>query len=137
MPGTHTEVYVHLVWSTWDRIPLLHGQSERAAYACIRAECVALKAEVLALGGIEDHVHLLVKMPSTVSLAIFMNQIKGATSHLLTHRTDNIGFKWQGGYGAYSVSREHVPLVTRYIERQREHHSAGTLNPDLEAVDAF
>jgi len=62
-----------------------------------------------------------------------MNQIKGASSHLLTHQTDDIGFKWQGGDGAYSVSRDQVPVIARYIERQREHHGNGTLDPALEA----
>lgn len=132
MPGTHTEIFLHLIWSTWDRIPLLHGEVERVAYASIRAECAAMKAEVLALGGVEDHVHLLVKLPATVSVATFMNQVKGASSHLLTHRTANIGFKWQGGYGAYSVSRDHLSVVSRYIERQKEHHAAGALDPNLE-----
>ena len=132
MPGTHTEVYIHLIWATWDRIPLLHGESERVAYACMRSECAALKVEVLAMGGVEDHVHLLVRMPATVSLAKLVNQVKGASSHLLTHQTGNEAFKWQGGYGAYSVSWEHVPAVKRYIEHQRIHHSDDTLDPVLE-----
>lgn len=132
MPGTHTDVYIHLVWSTWDRIPLLRGESERVAYACICAECAALKVEVLAIGGVEDHVHLLVRMPATISLATLMNQVKGASSHLLTHRTGNDAFRWQGGYGAYSISRQHVPVVKQYVEHQKTHHSDGTLDPFLE-----
>jgi REP element-mobilizing transposase RayT len=89
---------------------------------------------VLALGGVEDHVHLLVRIPATVSVAALMNQVKGASSHLLMHRTGNEGFKWQGGYGAYSVSRDRLSIVTRYVECQREHHDGGTQDPALEKV---
>ncbi|HEX6799152.1 MAG TPA: IS200/IS605 family transposase [Ktedonobacterales bacterium] len=85
MRQSGSAVYVHFVWATWDRLPLLSQEVERAAYRGIGAKCTELGAEVIALGGIEDHVHLLVHMPSTTSIAQFVGQVKGASAHLITH----------------------------------------------------
>jgi REP element-mobilizing transposase RayT len=96
-----TQIYVHLIWSTWDRLPLISPELREAIHACIQAECRELKADVLALGGVEDHVHLLVRLPTTLPVATLAKQVKGAPSHLVTHRLEHQdGFKWQGGLGA-------------------------------------
>jgi REP element-mobilizing transposase RayT len=130
-----TQLYVHLVWATWDRLPLITDLVERLVYPAIRAECTGLGVEVLELGGIEDHMHLLARIPTTVSIAELAKQVKGASSHLVTHRSGSEQpFKWQGGYGAFAVSRSVVPQVGRYIQRQREHHEANRLDLDLETI---
>jgi putative transposase len=122
-----TQLFVHLVWATWDRLPLVTAELRPAIYGCIQAECSGLGAEVVAIGGVEDHVHVLVRLPTTVSVAELVKQIKGASSHLVTHRLGKWGeFKWQGGYGAFTVSRSEVPIVRRYVLRQEEHHRAGS-----------
>ena len=132
-------VYVHLVWATWDRLPLLVGEIERRVHRAIAATCVELGAEVVALGGVEDHVHLLVALPATVSLAAFVGHVKGASSHFASHETlkarDDSGFfKWQGAYGAVSVSPDALGEVSSYIAHQREHHASNTLVADWENV---
>src|SRR4051794_37480960 len=100
MREPYTQLYVHLVWSTWDRQPLLTPELARAIYACMQAECRQLKVDVLAIGGTVDHVHRLVRIPTTVAIATLVKQVKGASSHLATHRLDTAnGFKWQGAYG--------------------------------------
>ncbi len=58
-----TYMFVHLVWSTWDRVPILTAMRKEAVYSCIQAECSKLTAEVVAIGGTEDHVHLLISYP--------------------------------------------------------------------------
>src|SRR5947209_2742512 len=79
----YTQLYIHLVWSTWDRLPLLTPELKATVYVCIQAECHALNTDVIATGGIEDHVHLLVRIPTTISIADLVKQIKGASSHLV------------------------------------------------------
>jgi REP element-mobilizing transposase RayT len=81
-------------------------------------------------------VHLLVGLPATISLAEFVRQVKGASSHLATHeaRTNGAFFKWQGAYGAVSVSPNSLPEVSDYIARQREHHAMNTYRPDWEHI---
>lgn len=127
-------IYVHVVWATWDRLPLLAGEFERAVHRAIGAKCEELGAEVIALGGVEDHVHLLVALPATIALADFVGKVKGASSHLATHRAlpDSAFFKWQGAYGAVSVSPRDLPEISGYIARQKEHHTTGGLVPDWE-----
>ena len=85
----HTELYVHLVWATWDRLPMLTAELAPAVYACIQAECRELKVEVVEIGGLENHVHLLVRMHPAVSVATLAKQVKGASSHLVTHRLEH------------------------------------------------
>ena len=129
-----TAVYVHVVWPTWHRLPLLTGELVHQIYRAIGAKCTELGAEVVALGGIEDHVHLLVRLPSALSVAELARQVKGVSSHLATHTLlgrDDF-FKWQGAYGAVSVSPRHLPQVSAYVAHQREHHAAGSLIAALE-----
>jgi putative transposase len=133
MRRPNSELYVHVIWATWDRLPLLSGELQPAVYACIQAECAALNTEVIAIGGVEDHIHLLVRLPSTVSVASLVKQSKGASSHLVTHRlAHEDGFRWQGAYGAFSISASDVPRVRDYILRQEQHHRDHTLDTDLE-----
>jgi REP element-mobilizing transposase RayT len=133
MRHKHTELYLRLVWGTWDRLPLLTPDVQAPLYACIQAECKALGVEVLAIGGITDHVHLLVRIPPTISVAELVKQVKGSSSHLVTHRLPGGGtFKWQGGYGAFTVSTSEVPRIREYILRQEEHHRDRTLEEKYE-----
>ncbi len=133
MRHVQNAVFVHLVWATWDRLPLLTGAVEREARRAIEAKCGELGAEILAIGGVEDHVHLLVRLPATLAVADLMKHVKGASAHLVAQRSHaNQFFKWQGGYAAFSVSVGHLTRVTRYIAQQREHHAANTLIPALE-----
>jgi REP-associated tyrosine transposase len=69
--------YVHIVWSTWDRLPLLSGEIERRVHRAIAAKCTELGSELVALGGVEDHVHLLIGLPATISRAQFVGAVKG------------------------------------------------------------
>jgi REP element-mobilizing transposase RayT len=123
-----------LVWATWDRLPLLVGEVETCAHRGIGATCARLGSEVTALGGVADHIHLLLRLPLTLSVAELVGQVKGATSHLLTHEvlTDGSFFKWQGSYGAVSVSPRHLPVVAAYVTHQRTHHAEGSLRAGLE-----
>ena len=126
-----TQLYLHLVWATWDRLPLISPELRPAVYGCIQAECRSLGAELLTIGGIEDHVHVLVRIPTTISVAGLVKQTKGASSHLAAQRLGKT-FKWQGAYGAFTVSRADVPRIRAYILRQEEHHRSGELNPAME-----
>jgi REP element-mobilizing transposase RayT len=133
MRHVQNAVFVHLVWATWDRLPLLTGAVERDAHRAIEAKCGELGAEVLVIGGVEDHVHLLVRLPATLAFADLMKHVKGASAHLIAQCTHaDQFFKRHVGYAAFSVSVGHLSRVTRYIAQQREHHAANTLIPALE-----
>jgi REP element-mobilizing transposase RayT len=130
---THLAVFIHLIWATWDRLPLVTEEIQRPVYRAIEAKCRELKAEVVAVGGVEDHVHLLVQLPATLSVADLMSHVKGATSHLMTHQlASDRFFKWQGAYAAFSVNPVQLDSLIAYIVRQPEHHASTSVIPEWE-----
>jgi REP element-mobilizing transposase RayT len=133
MRRTKVALFVHFVWATWDRMPLLTGETERRIYHSIQATCVELSAEAIALGGVEDHVHLLVRLPVTLAPALSVKQVKGSSAHLATHMiAPDRFFKWQGSYAAFSISSNDLDRLCAYIAHQKEHHRRGTLIPEWE-----
>jgi REP element-mobilizing transposase RayT len=125
--SSRVDVYVHAVWSTWDRAPFLTKDVREHVYLCIRSECAKTGSEVIAIGGIEDHVHVLFRLAATASVASVVKQMKGSSSHLTNRKLLPRSFRWQGGYSAGSVSRRSLPHVIDYIARQEEHHRNRTV----------
>jgi REP element-mobilizing transposase RayT len=135
MRHSKIELYVHLVWTTKGRESLLRDAIERAAHRSIEQQALAMGCRALAVGGMPDHVHLLLAIPSTKSVSQVVNRIKGVSSRLLNDQPGCSGaFRWQEGYGALSVSRSHVSRVISYIKGQREHHASGRLWPECEGT---
>ncbi|MDO8588999.1 MAG: transposase [Armatimonadota bacterium] len=132
MRNPYTQLYVHLAWATWDRLPFLTNDLKEKVYACIKSECVALGAEALAIGGTEDHVHVLARIPTTAPIALLVKQMKGSSSHLVTHVLGVSAFKWQGAYAAFTVSKSLGRAVRDYIAGQEQHHAARTTDQDME-----
>jgi putative transposase len=128
-------IYVHLVWATWDRLPLITPAIERPLHRVIASEAQKMGCTLLALNSVPDHLHILVRMPSTVAVAELVKQLKGVSSHFVNDTLKpELPFKWQGFYGAFSVSRWDVEQIVAYIQRQKEHHEVGTLIAELESV---
>ncbi|MCX8062573.1 MAG: IS200/IS605 family transposase, partial [Anaerolineales bacterium] len=108
---------------------------ERRLYRNIESEAQKLGCTVLALNGTEDHVHLLVTIPSTLTVADLLKQVKGVSSHFVNEvLKPPAQFKWQGSYGAFTVSRWDVDKIKKYIKRQKEHHRNNELLPEFEAT---
>ncbi len=87
---------MHFVWSTWNRREWLTPDVAEPVYRCIVAECRTVRAEVVALNGTVDHVHLLVRIPSTVTIANLAQRAKGASSHLVNQVIGREGFQLAG-----------------------------------------
>lgn len=126
-------LYLHLVWATWDRLPLITPEIERRLYRCIESEARDEGCTVLALNGVTNHVHLIVSFPTTITIANLVKQVKGVSSHFVNAvLSPDTRFKWQGSYGAFTVSRWDVDKIVRYVKRQKEHHAANDLQPEWE-----
>jgi putative transposase len=96
---------------------------EEALHAAMTAKCRALGCPPIAVGGVEDHVHLLVSLDPAMNVAKLVKDVKGSSSHLMTHGlAQGSQFRWQSGYGAFSLRHDDVPTVRRYIAQQKEHH---------------
>jgi REP element-mobilizing transposase RayT len=88
---------------------------------------------VLALNGDSMHLHLVVSLPTTITIAGLVKQVKGVSSHFVNETLQpETQFKWQGGYAAFTVSRWDVSRIVGYVKRQKEHHAAGDLWGELE-----
>lgn len=133
MRDTYHRLFVHAVWGTWDRLPLITPRVEAMVYADIRVECSKIKAELLEIGGIEDRIHVVVRIPPALSIADLLKQIKGASSHLTSHTNSaDDFFKWQGAYAALTVSESDLPRVRAYVRNQKAHHRSGELLAEYE-----
>ncbi len=129
-------IFIHFVWATWDRLPLITPELEERLYRNIASSAVSLSAKVLAINGVPNHVHVLLAMPSTVTIADMVKKMKGTSSHFVNDQLHpETGFKWQGYYSAFSVSRWDLPKIINYIKNQKTHHASDDLWDDLE--DAF
>lgn len=131
MRAPWTQLYLHLVWAIWNRAPILTPHMRDAVDRCIRADCVRMGVEVVAFGGVADHVHLLVRIPTTITVADLVKQVKGSSSHMLGQRM-RVAFRWQGGYGAFSLTTSHVERIRIYVLNQEQHHADGNAYPPLE-----
>ena len=123
---------VHLVWRTWDSLPIIEPGCERRLHRAMEAEAQDMGCTVHAIGGTAEHVHLLVSIPPTLAVSDLVKQVKGTTSKFANEVLTPGRFKWQGHYGAYSLSPEDLDVVKEYIRRQKEHHAEGHLIPALE-----
>jgi len=135
MRAPFTQLYLHVVWATWDRLPLIEEDIEPRIYAAIAAKCHSLKCVPVAIGGTSDHVHLLVRLPTTVTVADLVKGVKGSSSHLVTHEiAPGEFFKWQGAYGAFTLRKDDVPILEAYVRNQKTHHAEGTVRDEWEQV---
>ncbi len=107
MRRSKSEVYLHFVWTTYQRLPLVTPQIEQSVYALIQAEAKNCRVEVLAIGGMPDHVHLVVKKPTTISEAQLMQRVKGVSSTAMRNEAAASGgmFRWQENYGVFSFHK--------------------------------
>ena len=125
--------YLHFVWGTWDRLPLVTEDIERGVHRYISQVCNDDRCDVLAVGGMPDHVHLLVALPGTLGYSDLMKHVKGGSSRLVTEKLKpGEWFAWQGHYGVTAVCPSHKDAVIRYILNQKQHHADGTLWPHAE-----
>ncbi|MCA8914194.1 MAG: IS200/IS605 family transposase [Planctomycetes bacterium] len=123
MGHTYTNLNYHLVFSTKDRAPLITSSLRPRLYAYVGGIIREVKGEMLAIGGVDDHVHILCRLGTAVSLADALRQIKGSSSKWANEELKpGNKFAWQTGYAAFSVSQSKTPNVGRYIAEQEEHH---------------
>jgi len=127
------EIYLHLIWTTWDREPWISSSWEEEMFAIIHGALDTQRSFLLAAGCVEDHVHLLVSLHATTCVGDLMKAVKGTSAHYGARHVPL--FKWRPTYAAFSVSRWNVPSLKKYIRNQKGHHSVGTTKEALETSD--
>jgi REP element-mobilizing transposase RayT len=115
--------YMHCVFSTRGRLALITPELQPRLWAYIGGIARENGMKAIAVGGIADHIHVLLSLPATISFAKAVQLIKGGSSkwvHEEFPRSKDFG--WQDGYAAFSVSRSQLDKTADYINNQKEHH---------------
>ena len=133
--SSHHGILVHVVFSTKYRKPLLHELWRDNLFAYIGGTIKDHKAVWLKSGGVEDHVHLLIKFNPTFAISSTIQLMKSNSSKWINegHTVKN-AFQWQPGYGAFSVSQSMADQVKNYIANQIEHHRKLTFREEYLAI---
>jgi putative transposase len=134
MPSTHISLHLHLVFSTKERKPLIAGEWRDRLHAYLGGIVKGLGGVPLAIGGTEDHVHLLVGLNSSHRLDYFMRDLKADSSEWVHKEIGQRMFGWQKGYGAFSVSPSNIEAVKRYVINQERHHRRKTFQEEYVAL---
>jgi len=131
MSSTYLSLHYHLVFSTKDREPWIDPTWRDRLHEYLGGTIKGLGAFPEIVGGVADHVHLLVGLKATHCLADFMRELKKASSVWVHEQINLPGFAWQEGYAAFTVSVTSRADVRDYIARQEEHHRGKTFRQEL------
>ena len=112
--------YIHVIFSTKDRRKTIAKKLQSELWAYIAGTCKKNGIITAAVGGVEDHMHILLDLPPKLPLAKAVNILKANSSRWMGERIEE--FFWQEGYAAFSVSASNLDMVTRYIQNQEAHH---------------
>jgi putative transposase len=123
MPSAFTQNFYHAVFSTKHRANLITPDLEARLYPFVGGIVRDLRCTLVAINGMPDHVHLLIRYRADLSHSEMLQQIKGRSSKWVNETFTEVGrFAWQEGYGGFTVSKSVAPDVEAYIARQKEHH---------------
>ena len=117
MSHTYQHNPVHIVFSTKDRRKLIPEESKARLWAYLAGVCKKQRIFVHEIGGMEDHLHMLIQIPLTLAFSDAMQEIKTRSSRWMGRN-----FAWQRGFGVFGVSASNLDAVVRYIQRQEAHH---------------
>jgi putative transposase len=132
MSHTHAANFVHCVFSTKERRGLIPAELQERLYAYLIGIADNLGFKVLAAGGTSNHVHLLIGLPTSLTLAEVVQKLKANSSRWLGE--NGLKFEWQNGYGAFSVSPSLLTKVQAYIRNQAEHHRKRSFEEEFRAL---
>jgi putative transposase len=134
MGSTFLSLHYHLVFSTKNREPLIDSSWRSDLHEYLGGTVRGLGGQSEGVGGVADHVHLLVGLRATHCLADFMRELKKASSVWVRDEIRLPEFHWQEGYSAFTVSATARPDVKRYIAHQEEHHRKISYKDELIAM---
>ena len=132
MAHSYSTMLVHLVFSTKGRLPLIKPDWQEDLWRTFVGIGRNHKIIVAAVGGVADHVHILFFLPSTMTLAKAIQELKANSSRWMRQRDRR--FSWQQGYGAFGVSQSNKQAVIDYIDNQAEHHRKMSFEEEFVAL---
>lgn len=134
MSQSFYKLYYHIIWGTKNREHLIIPEIEKLLKWYIPKRIFEQESVLMAIGMVEEHLHLLASISPKTSIADFVNKIKGSSSHYINTTIEEKSFYWQAGYGILSLSEKNIPFVKEYIENQKIKHASMDLVDILEYV---
>ena len=135
MPHSFNKIWIHAIWATKERTPLIATEIEKQVYNFMRSQFVESGCPVRIINGMPDHVHCLFLLNPQKAIADIVKQVKGSTSHFINEQDlMKEKFAWQTGYAAYSVSESVLEKVFEYIKNQKQHHAKKTFQQEYEEI---
>ena len=123
MGNTYTSLYIHYIFSTKNRLPLIVPEIQDRLWPYMAGIAKNNNMKALAVGGMPDHIHILLSLSATISISKTIQIIKGNSSKWINENFDTSGhFSWQKGYGAFTVNISILQDTVRYIQNQAVHH---------------
>lgn len=129
--STYLSLHYHIVFSTKNRRPMIAESWVDQLHEYLGGATKGLRAFPQGVGGVADHVHMLVGFPATLCLSDFMRELKKASSAWVHDVVGVRDFTWQEGYSAFSVSATARESVRAYIAKQAEHHRKRSFRDEL------
>ena len=134
MPQSLAFILVHVIFSTKDRAPVLQAAIRPSLHAYLATVARNLNCECYSVGGVEDHVHLSIRLSRTLTTAKLIEELKTSSSKWLkTQSPELTEFAWQRGYGAFSVGPADLGALRHYIDTQEEHHHHKSFQEEFRA----
>lgn len=139
MPNTYTQIHLQFVFAVKYRKAQILPSYKDELYKYITGIIQHYDHKVLAINGVEDHIHIFIGMRPTQSISDLLQDIKGSSSKWINENNFlKTKFEWQSGYGAFSYSKSHVQNVINYIARQETHHKKESFKEEyLEFLKRF
>jgi putative transposase len=131
----YAEINLHVVWHTKESRPLLTADIEPFTHRCLRGRVINTPgAYSHEIGGIENHVHLVLSIPPTIVISELIGQLKGSSSHDTNKQFGRKVLEWQAGYGVVSFGTKDMQWVKAYVRNQRQRHAEGRIHERLERI---
>ena len=135
MPQSLTSLFAHLVFSTKDRVAWLDDEVRARVHAYLATTIRQLDSPWVVVGGVADHVHILFDIGRTLAPARFVEQVKRESSKFIKTLGPRYGkFRWQRGYGMFSVCPKDREKAEHYVRNQEEHHRRRTFQEEFRAM---
>ena len=131
MAHSYTSIMVHYIFSTKNREKIITPDLETRLWPYMGGIARENNMKALNIGGMSDHAHVFLSLPSTLAVAKAIQLIKGGSSKWVSETfPTQRNFEWQEGYGAFSVSISHADETIAYINNQKEHHRTRTFQEE-------
>ena len=131
MAQSLSHIYVHIIFTTCNREKLLDSSLAARLWEYLASVCLAYQCPPVKIGGTDDHVHVLCELSTKISVQDLVSKLKISSSKWIKNAVPELYyFRWQGGYGAFSINPAEISVVVDYIAKQKIHHKKFTFQEE-------